>query len=124
MADRNQVRIEGDQLVVLPRGLDRLWGFRSRIVVPLASIEEVRVEPNPFKIATGWRGPGLDVGNKLVGSFHPRGETNYWNCSGSGGALNIRLDGTQKFNQLYLSVADAQATGQIVSEAIAARSSS
>ncbi|RGE22428.1 hypothetical protein D1J51_04190 [Leucobacter sp. wl10] len=89
------------------------------MVVPLASIAEVRVEPRPHRVPRGWRGPGLDTFVKLSGTFHPRGERHYWNYSGSGEALSIRLDGSQHFNQLYLSVDDAAEARRLLSEAVA-----
>ncbi|RLP72296.1 hypothetical protein D9V32_15475 [Mycetocola tolaasinivorans] len=40
---------------MIPRGLDRLWGFRRRIDVPLASIVEVRTESHPRRVKRGLR---------------------------------------------------------------------
>ena len=117
---RNTLTIDGDDLVIVPRGLDKLWGFRRRIVVPLSRIVEVRVEERPHHVPKGWRGPGLDTGWKLSGTFHPHGERHYWNFSGIGPALNIKLDGSGRFSQLYLSVGDAEQTHKWLAGAAAA----
>lgn len=119
MKNRNTLRIEGGNLVVVPRGLDKLWGLRKQLVVPLSSISEVRIERAPFGVPTGRRGPGLDGFGKQTGTFHPGSERHYWNYAHPGEALNIRLDGSQYFHQLFLSVSDAEAAQQLVTEAVA-----
>lgn len=107
MANRNTLRIESGDLVIQPRGLDRIWGFRKEVALPLASIASVSVEKRPHKVRRGLRYPGTDAYWKISGTFHPNGERHYWNYAGTKEALTIRLDGSQHFNQLYLSVPDA-----------------
>ncbi|WP_025133479.1 hypothetical protein [Leucobacter sp. PH1c] len=123
MSARNAVSIERGALVVIPRGMDKIWGFRRRIEVPLERITEVAVEPSPLRVPTGWRGPGLDVGGKLSGTFHPGGERHYWNVSGRGPALTVGIAGGQPFDRLTLSVADAEALCRELHAAGAARPS-
>lgn len=109
MADRNALEISANTLIISPRGLDRIWGVRKRIEIPLTSIANVSVESNAHRIPTGWRGPGLGLPWKLSGTFHPNRERHYWNFSsafGSPEVLSIRLDGTQHFHQIHLSVSD------------------
>ncbi len=119
MASRNDVDIIGDELVIVPRGLDKFWGFRRRIVVRLADIAGVEVEEHPHRVATGWRGPGLDTGTKLSGTFHPPGERTYWNVSGPGAALVVHIRGGSPFDRLYLSVANAEAARSMIRDVIA-----
>ncbi|MFT4157573.1 MAG: hypothetical protein QM630_06555 [Microbacterium sp.] len=76
------------------------------------------IEPHPYRVPTGWRGPGLDVLGKLSGTFHPARERHFWNYSGSEEALSIRLDGSQHFHQLYLSVDDAEGCRKRLREAV------
>lgn len=113
MSDRNALAIVDGALIVVPRGLDRLWGFRRRIVVPLASIADVQVERQPHRVPSGWRGPGLDAGKK-GGTFHPEGERHYWNFSGRGEVLMVEIRGGRPFHRLYLSVADAEAARKML----------
>lgn len=113
MSDRNALTIAGGTLIVAPRGMDRVWGFRRQIVVPLASIRDVQVERNPHRVPSGWRGPGLDAGKKC-GTFHPAGERHYWNFSGRGEVLMVAIRGGKPFNRLYLSVADAEAARKMI----------
>lgn len=121
MGDRNNLRIENDALTVVPRGMDKVWSFRRQVVVPLSSISEVSIEPLPLRVKRGWRGPGLDTFTKLSGTFHPAGERHFWNYSGPGEALTIRLNGSHHFHQLYLSVDDAGAWRDRIIEAIKLR---
>lgn len=109
MPSRNTVSIDGDNVVIVPRGLDKVWGFRRRITVARNNIDEVSVEQRPLRVRTGWRGPGLAALGKLVGTFHPRGERTYWNYSGRGPALVIHTKNRKPFDRLYLSVSDPDA---------------
>ncbi|GAA1505108.1 hypothetical protein BJ978_002461 [Agromyces terreus] len=122
MPARNSLRIENGNLIIVPKGMDKVWGFRKKLTVPLSSVTNVSVEPAPYRIPTGWRGPGLDISGKLVGTFHPKGERHYWNYSGTGTALSIRLDEAEHFRQLYLSVDDAEASRQLILQAAPSRS--
>jgi hypothetical protein len=118
MTARNTLSVEDGLLVVVPRGFDKLWGFRRRIAVPLTHITAVSVELAPRGLLPGWRGPGLSAFGKRVGTFHPKGGRAYWNYSGSGDALHIELDASEHFRQFYLSVDDAEATRQLIAGAI------
>ncbi|MGV2902063.1 hypothetical protein ACNPM4_10295 [Microbacterium sp. AGC62] len=107
MSGRTTVMIRDHDVVVTPRGFDRIWCVRRRVVFPIGSIRDVRVEDAPYRVPTGWRGPGLDFAAKLCGTFHPNGERHFWNYSGKGDALEIVLDKGQHFQKLYLSVENA-----------------
>ncbi|KIP51825.1 hypothetical protein [Leucobacter komagatae] len=120
MSARNRLEINPEALVVVPRGLDKVWGFRRRVVVPLAHITDVAIEHRPHYVAKGWRGPGLDGFGKLVGTFHPNKERHYWNFSGSGSVLTVGIAGGDPFHRLYLSVEDAEASLALISEALLA----
>lgn len=117
---RNDLGIDGDSLVVVPRGMDKLWGFRRRVVVPLARITDVAVERNPHRVPMGWRGPGLDAMGKLVGTFHPEKQRHDWNFSGRGNVLTVGIAGGEPFDRLYLSVDDAEAARVLISGALPA----
>lgn len=116
MSDRNELRIEDGALIVTPRGMDKVWGFRKQVVVPLAVISDVAVERNPRRVPSGLRGPGLEAFGKKAGTFHPRGEQHYWNFSGRGEVLMIDIRGRKPFDRLYLSVADAEASRLLILE--------
>ncbi|MEV8254528.1 hypothetical protein AB0O95_11270 [Rhodoglobus sp. NPDC076762] len=116
---RNSLRIENGVLTVSPRGLDRVWCFRKSVVVELADISDAGIERHASRIPTGWRGPGLDFGGRLCGTFHTAGEKHFWNYSGSGDVLRITITGNQHFQQLHLSVDDAESSLKMLRNAIA-----
>lgn len=117
VSDRNTLSVDNDVLVVIPRGLDKFWGFRRRITVPLSAISGVAIEHRPHDVPIGWRGPGLDGFGKLVGTFHPSGERHYWNFSGKGSVLRVDIEDGKPFDRLYLSVADVADAYRMVREA-------
>ena len=53
----------------------------------------------------GWRGPGLQTGGKLSGTFHANGTAQFWNISGYENTLVITLE-EERFTHLYLTVDD------------------
>lgn len=100
-----------------PRGLDKIWGFRRQIVVPLQKIDRVEVEQKPHQVRRGLRAPGLDTYWKRCGTFHPDGEKHYWNQSGNSAVLVIYTSGGMPFDRLYLSVADPARVREILVQA-------
>lgn len=119
VSTRNSLEIVDGSLVITPRGLDRLWGLRKQLTVPLAQITDVQVEYGPGSVKTGWRYPGLQTLNKLSGTFHPGNQQHYWNYAGPGEALMIEVGGGYPFQRLYLSVADAEGACRMLREAAA-----
>lgn len=106
MSDRNILQVIDGNLIVTPRGLDKMWGFRRQVVVPVQKIDRVEVEQKSHQVRRGLRAPGLDAYWKRCGTFHPDGERHYWNQSGNGAVLVIYISGGAPFHRLYLSVAD------------------
>ena len=99
----NTVTVVDTRLVIRPRGLDRVWGFRRRIDVPLAHVRGATIDPGARAEARGLRGPGLAFFGKYVGTFHRNGERTYWNVSARGTAIVIELV-DEHFTRLILSV--------------------
>ncbi|MFC4222444.1 hypothetical protein [Lysinibacter cavernae] len=121
MTSRNTLHLDNAVLVVIPRGFDKLWGFRTQITVPLDSIVDVRVELQPKTIRTGLRYPGLSAFGKRSGTFHPGREKHYWNYSGRGEALAISIAPGHDFHRLYLSVENAESSRTELMNAVSAR---
>lgn len=118
MSDRNTLQVVDGDLIVSPRGLDKMWGFRRQIAIPLQKVDRVEVEQKPHRVRRGLRAPGLDVCWKRCGTFHSDGERHYWNQSGSGALLVVYISGGAPFDRLYLSVADpASARKMLIGEA-------
>lgn len=115
----NTVTIVADQLIVTPRGLDRLWSLRRRITVPLAHVRGATVDPEIRRDPKGWRGPGLNAFGKHAGTFHRDGERVFWNTSARGTAVVIQL-AQEHFCRLVLSVRDAAAAVDRINAAASA----
>lgn len=124
MVARNTLKIEGGNLIVIPTGWDKFWGFRRQIKVRLSSITEVSVETDPRHVPIGIRAPGLYGFGKCVGTYYTKRERHYWNYSNASGvALSIRLDGSEYFRQMYLSVEDAEEAKRLISNAMTSNAS-
>lgn len=116
----NTVSIENGRLVVEPVGLDKLWGFRRRIVVPMSQVRGATYDPGAVYAGKGLRAPGLALpGMKWVGTFRRDGDRSYWNVRAGGQTIVIELSDSH-FARLYLTVADARAVVDRINEAITA----
>ena len=116
---RNDVTLTGDQLVVEPRGLDKLWGLRRRIAMPLAQVRGATYDPEAFYSGKGLRAPGLALPNvKWVGNFFRDGQRRYWNVRRGGQTIVIELDSKAPFARLYLSVDDGRTLVDRINAAI------
>lgn len=52
------IRIEGDDLVVVIEGLDKLWAFKGSLTIPLAHVRGATVDPGIAAEPKGVRAPG------------------------------------------------------------------
>ena len=90
---RNTVTITDTSLSVEPHGLDKIWSYTSRLEFPLAHVRGATHDPGLRHEPKGWRGPGLQAGSKLSGTFHAEGTAQFWNISGYENTLVITLGG-------------------------------
>ena len=65
----------------------------------------------------GWRGPGLQAGSKLSGTFHAEGTAQFWNISGYENTLVITLE-EERFTHLYLTIDDPAGLAAKINAAI------
>jgi hypothetical protein len=117
---RNTLTLDSGRLVVEPVGLDKLWGFRRRIEVPLAQVRGATYDPGAAHAAKGLRAPGLALpGRKWVGTFRTDGDRCYWNVVAGGQTIVVSLRDGSPFDRLYLTVDDARAVVDRVNAAVA-----
>lgn len=119
----NDVTVDRDRnrLVVVPRGLDKLWGLVRRIDVPLAHVRGATHDPGAVEDAKGVRAPGLHLpGHKWTGTWRRRGERHYWNVTGGADAVVVELR-EERFQRLYLSVDDPRAVVDAINAAVTGR---
>lgn len=118
MDGRNEVRVESGLLTVIPRGWDKLWTPKRRVSIPLALVATVDVNRSPYRIQVGSRRAGLDFMGRLAGYFYLNGTRQFWNYSGAGEVLAITIKPGGAFQEMYLSVKDAESTASAIREAI------
>jgi hypothetical protein len=107
--------ISGGNLVLHVRGADKLWAFKSSLEIPLAHIAQIRADPD---IARGWwhglRMPGTNVPGVLTaGTFYHEGKRVFWDVHNPDNTVVIELK-DERYNELIVEVADAEATVQVV----------
>ncbi|MFD1126457.1 hypothetical protein ACFQ22_14025 [Lentilactobacillus raoultii] len=107
----NQIKFVDKQLMVTISGLDRLWGFKSRLQLPLIHVSEMAVESRSQLKRDGkwrvikWRLLGLGLPKKQVGTFYGNRKLSYLNVQGDAPILFIRLN-HEKYDYLFLTVND------------------
>ena len=114
---RNTVTITDTALSIEPHGLDKLWSYTSHLEFPLAHVRGAPHHPRRRPEPKGWRGPGLQAGSKLSGTFHAEGTAQFWNISGYENTLVITLE-EERFTQLYLTVDDPAGLAAEINTAI------
>lgn len=90
---QNTLTLDRGRLVVEPTGLNKLWGFRRRIVVPLDQVRGATSVPGATNAGKGMRFPGLAIpGRKWVGTFYEDGDDVSWNVRADGRAMADRIN--------------------------------
>lgn len=97
------VKLSSETLIVEPTGLDKMWSFTSRLIIPLDHVRGATHDPGMKSEPKGWRGPGLRLGDKLSGTFHADGARQFWNVDGYDNVVVIELTDTD-YQRLIVSV--------------------
>ena len=113
------VTTEGDRVVFVVEGLDKLWSFRSRLELPLAHV--TAVEHDPDVVGRWWHGIkilGTDVpGLFAAGTFYYHGELVFWDVRHPEQAIIVSLQ-HERFKKLIVEVDDPHATVTRLRQAI------
>lgn len=116
---RNTVKIEAEELVVIPRGLDKLWSFTKEIRVPLSLVRGATYDPGVVTEPKGVRSPGLNMlGKKISATYRKDGERHYWNVTSASDVIVIEVDPTFTYRRLILSVDDPVGLERQINEAV------
>lgn len=95
---RNKVEIQDGELIVTPRGLDKMWSFKREIRVPLSLVRGATFDPGVVREPKGFRSPGLNtLGKKVSATYRKDGERHYWNVTGASDVLVVELDPTFEY---------------------------
>ncbi|WP_290063249.1 hypothetical protein [Amycolatopsis solani] len=112
------VRIDGEDLVVVMEGLDKLWAFKSSVTIPLANVRGATAHPGIAADPKGIRAPGAHVpGVITAGTFHQDGEKIFWDVRDASKAVVIEL-ADERYSRLVLQVDDPRTTVALVENAL------
>ncbi|MFB6785625.1 hypothetical protein ACFCWT_02915 [Streptomyces olivaceus] len=113
------IRIDGDDLVVVIEGFDKLWAFKGSLTIPLANVRGVTADPGIATDPKGIRAPGSHVpGVIIAGTFHQDGEKVFWDVRDASKAVVIEL-ADERYARLVLQVDDPRAAVALVEKALA-----
>ncbi|QFZ17162.1 hypothetical protein [Saccharothrix syringae] len=109
-----KVHIDGDDLVVVIEGLDKLWALKSTLTIPLANVRGATADPGIAKEPKGIRAPGTHMpGVITAGTFHLNGDRVFWDVRDPAKAVVIEL-ADERYARLVLQVDDPRATVELV----------
>ncbi|QKV78815.1 hypothetical protein [Amycolatopsis sp. Hca4] len=112
------VRIDGEDLVVVMEGLDKLWAFKSSLTIPLANVRGATADPGIAADPKGIRAPGAHLpGVITAGTFHQDGEKIFWDVRDASKAVVIEL-ADERYSRLVLQVDDPRTTVELVENAL------
>ncbi|MFD8093385.1 hypothetical protein [Streptomyces malaysiensis] len=112
------IRIDGDDLVVVIEGLDKLWSFKGSLTIPLANVRGATADPGIAAEPKGIRAPGSRVpGVITAGTFHQDGEKVFWDVRDPSKAVVVEL-ADERYARLVLQVDDPRATVALVENAL------
>ncbi|MET8998491.1 hypothetical protein [Amycolatopsis sp. NPDC004169] len=112
------VRIDGEDLVVVMEGLDKLWAFKSSLTIPLANVRGATADPGIAADPKGFRAPGAHLpGVITAGTFHQDGEKIFWDVRDASKAVVIEL-ADERYSRLVLQVDDPRTTVALVENAL------
>ncbi|MEW1721669.1 hypothetical protein [Streptomyces sp. NPDC093109] len=112
------VRIDGDDLVVVMEGLDRLWAQKSSLTIPLVNVRGATADPGIAADPKGIRAPGTHLpGVITAGTFHLDGERVFWNVKDPSKTVVVEL-ADERYARLVLQVDDPRATVALIESAL------
>lgn len=112
------VRIDGDDLVVVIEGLDKLWALKSSLTIPLVNVRGVTADPGIAAEPKGIRAPGARIpGVITAGTFHLDGEKVFWDVRDPSKTIVVEL-ADERYARLVLQVDDPRATVALVENAL------
>ncbi len=106
---RARVEMEGGELVVRPRGLNRLWAFKGEVRIPLAAITEVRRDVSRTSVPSGLRVPGTYVPGVIqAGTYRRKGERSFWLVGRTRTVTVVECPGA-RYDRVVLELGDDEA---------------
>lgn len=113
----NSVTVTASELVIVPQGMDKLWGLRRELRFPLSHVRGATADSGVAAEPRGLRAPGLAVPGKYVGTFHRDGEASFWNVSDPRANIVIQLH-DERYVRAVLTVSDPTAAEREINSAL------
>lgn len=103
----NQVTIKNDQLIIEPKGLDKLWAVKSKLSIPLDHISGATIDEGIFKsLQQGFRNPGTAIpGIYYAGTFYLGGDKTFFNLKRTSTPVVIQLH-DEDYDRIVIGVAE------------------
>lgn len=114
-----EISVHGSTLRIDVLGVHKIWAFKSKVEVPLASVRQIIARPDmKLGLWHGWRLPGTHLPGVIVaGSYLDNGRWTFWDVSNSRNTVEIIVDG-QRYERLFVEVADPEETRRTVRGAL------
>jgi hypothetical protein len=104
---RADVRVEGRELVITPRGLGKVWAMRSEVRVPLGAVRSVRPEPNAASMPRGLSPPASPLPRFFTaGSFRGGRGRSFWLVGDGLHGVVIDLAADAPYDRIVVEVDD------------------
>jgi len=121
-----EIRIDQNELTIIPQGWSKLWTLRRKLSLPLSAVRSVQRAPDA--IGYGWfkgiRFPGTHLPGVIVaGRFYHGGGWEFWDVRGSGRqAIEIALEDA-RYQRVVVDVSDPNGDVARLRHAIGRRAS-
>jgi hypothetical protein len=113
-----ELQIDGDELVLHLRGLEKAEGAHGDIRMPLSAVTAVRSVEDPWAELRGIRAPGTGVPNVIaVGTRRGNFGKDFAAVHGKGPAVVVELKGAD-YQRLIVTLDDAAARAKAIAEAV------
>jgi len=113
------LEVDGDELVLHLRSLEKAEGMHSDIRVPLAKVTGVRAVDDPWPELRGIRAPGTGVPHVIaVGTRRGGFGKDFAAVHGKGPAVVVDLENTE-YGRLVVTVDDAAERAKTIAQAVA-----
>jgi hypothetical protein len=113
------ISIDGTDLNIDMRGMDKLWTLKSRLTIPIAHMRGATVDRGIAHDPKRWRGPGTYFPGVIVaGTFHQDGEKIFWAVHDKDKAVVIELE-DDTYQRLVIEVDDPRSTVELIERSVA-----
>jgi hypothetical protein len=113
-----EVQIDGTELVLHLRALEKAEGAHGDIRVPLSAVTAVRAVDDPWPELRGIRAPGTGLPNVIaVGTRRGKFGKDFAAVHGKGPAVVVELEGVD-YERLIVTLDDAPARARTIAQAL------